>query len=131
MDTGWRPLDIRGQQVVRTLIFLLIGAPIALVIVALALVNNQPVTILLDPFTPETPYLTVTVSLYVIFFVTLMAGVFIGGIAVWARQGRFRKAARQNRREASRWRGEAERLREQTAATPSGPALPAPGRRAA
>ncbi|WP_083656552.1 LapA family protein [Mongoliimonas terrestris] len=115
----------------RTLIFLLIGAPIALVVVALALVNNQPVTILLDPFTPETPYLTVTVSLYVIFFVTLMVGVFIGGIAVWARQGRFRKAARQNRREASRWRGEAERLREQTAVTPAGPALPAPGRRAA
>nr|WP_210272783.1 LapA family protein [Chthonobacter rhizosphaerae] len=111
------------------MVFLLIGAPIALVVIALALVNNQPVTIILDPFTPQTPYMTVTVSLYVIFFVTLMVGVLLGGMAVWARQGRFRRAARQNRREARRWKGEAERLREQTA--PAGPGLPAPSRRAA
>lgn len=120
---------------VRTLIWLLIGAPIVLVVIALALVNNQPVTLVLDPFTPATPFLTATVPLYAVIFVSLWIGALVGGVAVWARQGRFRKAARQNRREASRWKGEAERLKGEQApgngaVVPGAIGLPAPRRAA-
>ena len=126
----------------RTLLWLLIGGPLAIIIMALAVVNNQPVTIALDPFTPETPYFSLTVPLYAVFFGALLVGILIGGIAAWARQGRFRRAARRNRREAQRWRGEAERLKESgeaagyparpgLAGRPAGPALPAPGGRRA
>ncbi|ODN70890.1 LapA family protein [Methylobrevis pamukkalensis] len=114
----------------RFLLWLLIVGPIAVVIIALAMVNNQPVTIILDPVTPATPLLTLTVPLYGVFFAMLMAGVVIGGIAVWARQGRFRRAARQNRRDAARWQSEAERLREETQVVSDTPALPVPRRAA-
>ncbi|WP_235981653.1 LapA family protein [Methylobrevis albus] len=114
----------------RLLIWLLVGGPIAVVVMALAMVNNQPVTILLDPVTPESPLFSATAPLYAVFFATLMVGVLIGGIAVWAGQGRFRRAARRNQREAVRWQVEAERLKEEIRPT-ADPALPAPTRRAA
>lgn len=117
----------------RSLVFLLIGFPVAIILMAIAVVNNQPVTISLDPFTPATPFLSVTVPLYVVFFAALTLGVVVGSLATWARQGRFRKAARVNRREAARWRVEAERLKETppaASAPPAGPALPAPRRAA-
>lgn len=120
----------------RTLLWLLIGAPLAIIVMALAVVNNQPVTISVDPFTPEMPFYAFSVPLYVVFFAALMVGIVIGGIAVWAGQHRFRKAARQNRREARRWRDEAERLKEANTAGPAlpyaaAPGLPAPSRRRA
>jgi uncharacterized integral membrane protein len=114
---------------VRTLVTLLIGIPLVIVVLALAVVNNQPTTVVFDPFTPATPFFSLSVPLYVIFFVSVMLGIVIGGFATWLRQGRFRKAARQNRREAVRWHDEAERLKDQRAS--AGPALPPPSRRAA
>ncbi|BBE73724.1 LapA family protein [Oharaeibacter diazotrophicus] len=116
----------------KSLVLLLVGGPVAVVLMAIAVVNNQPVTIAFDPFTPSTPFLALTVPLYVVFFGALLLGIALGGVATWARQGRFRKAARVNRREAARWRVEAERLKEVAAApAPSGgTALPAPRRAA-
>jgi uncharacterized integral membrane protein len=113
----------------RTLLWILIGGPVAIIVMALAVVNNQPVTIAFDPFTPATPFFSLTVPLYVVFFVALMLGILLGGMGAWARQGRFRRAARQNRKEAARWRVEAERLRGDQP-PPAGPALPAPRRAA-
>jgi len=114
----------------RTLVTLLIAIPVVIVLMALAVVNNQPTTVVFDPFTPETPFYAVTVPLYVVFFVSLMLGIVLGGVSAWMRQGRFRKAARQNRREAARWHDEADRLKEER--EPVGPGLPAPkSRRAA
>ncbi|WP_237154336.1 LapA family protein [Oryzibacter oryziterrae] len=111
---------------------LLILGPIAIVVMALAVVNNQPVRIAFDPFTPEAPILSVTVPLYAVFFVALMAGVLLGGFGTWTGQGRFRKAARENKREAQRWKVEADRLKEETQRLPEAEAPVAlPGRKAA
>ncbi len=115
----------------KTLLWLLIGGPVAVIVIALAVVNNQPVTIALDPFTPQTPWFAFTIPLYAVFFVALMAGIILGGIGTWTKQGRFRKAARQNRREAARWRVEAEQLKGAAVTGPSGTALPAPASRRA
>jgi uncharacterized integral membrane protein len=113
----------------RTLVTLLIGIPVVVVVMALAVVNNQPVTIALDPFTPQTPILSFTVPLYAVFFGALMLGALLGGMATWMRQGRYRKAARVNRKEAARWHDEADRLKA-AAQGPGAPALPAPRRAA-
>jgi len=48
----------------------------------------------------------------------------LGGFGAWAGQGSARKAARVNRREAQRWKVEAERLKDEVvAADPVRPAL--------
>jgi uncharacterized integral membrane protein len=112
----------------RTLVTFLIGIPVVVVVMALAVVNNQPVTIALDPFTPQTPILSFTVPLYAVFFGALMLGALLGGMATWMRQGHYRKAVRVNRKEATRWHDEADRLK--AAQAVNAPALPAPRRAA-
>ena len=61
-------------------------------VMALAVVNNQSVTLIFDPFTPQAPFFSLTVPLYAVFFVALLVGVLIGGFGAWSAQGRFRRA---------------------------------------
>jgi Mn2+/Fe2+ NRAMP family transporter len=114
----------------RTLVTLLIVIPVVVVVMALAVVNNQPVTVALDPFTPQTPILSFTVPLYAVFFGALMLGAVLGGIGTWLGQGRHRKAARRSRREAERWHDEADRLKAERDTASGLPSLPAPRRAA-
>ena len=109
----------------------LVGIPVGIVLVALAVANRAPVRLSLDPFRPDAPALAVDVPLYLLFFAVLMVGVVIGGAAVWFGQGRHRRAERRLRAEAERLRVEretaAEREREARRAALS---LPAPRRAA-
>ncbi|PLX38022.1 MAG: DUF1049 domain-containing protein [Hyphomicrobiales bacterium] len=106
----------------------IIIAPISLIVVVLAVANRHPVTLSLDPFATDTPALAVTVPVFWLFFATLALGIILGGVAVWLRQGKWRRAARRNRFAASRAEREAEALKEQVAPKT---ALPAPGSRKA
>lgn len=113
----------------KALLTLIIGLPIAIVVLTLALANTQIITITLDPFTPGQPLLALHAQLYVVVFVVFLAGIIIGGLGTWLGQGRFRRAARQNRREARRWRQQAETMKaaHDAALPPPGlPALPRP-----
>ena len=70
--------------------------------------------------------------LYVVIFGALLIGIFIGGFMAWLKQGRHRKAAREKRYEAQKWRNEADRQQkrlEKVVADPKRdvPALPAAG----
>lgn len=82
----------------------LILIPIAVVLVLLAVANRNPVLISLDPFSPENPMVVLQMPLYWLVFATFAVGVFIGGVFVWLRQGRYRRAARRERAEARRLR---------------------------
>lgn len=82
----------------------LILIPIAVVLVLLAVANREPVLISLDPFSPAAPMVVLQIPLYWLVFATFAAGVFIGGVFVWLRQGRYRRAARRERAEARRLR---------------------------
>ena len=93
---------------------LLIILPIAAVIVAFAMANRQSVTISFDPFTaPEASSSVITAPLFLLLFLVLLVGTFLGGVAHWLSQGASRRRARIARDEAERWRSEARRLREQ------------------
>ena len=94
-----------------TLLRLVIAVPLGLLLVALAVVNNQPVTVSFDPLGVANPPLAVTLPLYGVFFAALVLGVVIGGLALWFGQHRQRRIARERAREAERLRAEAERLR--------------------
>ena len=100
---------------------LLIVAIIAIVLIAFCFANRQPVTVSFDPFgTPDNAAFATVAPLFVVVIVVAMLSVIAGASATWMAQGRYRRAARMNRREATKWRTEAQTLK---AAQPAGSAL--------
>ncbi len=100
--------------------------PLAIILIFLAVANRTPVSLSINPFDPTDPNFLVTVPLFWVIFAALAFGVVLGGLAVWLRQSRFRKAARKHRREAERLRQEVARSRTPVPPQPVGPALPPP-----
>jgi uncharacterized integral membrane protein len=91
---------------------------IAVVVVALAVVNRHTVSLSLNPFDPQDPRLTIAnIPLFWVMFASLSVGIIIGGLGAWSSQGRWRKEARVKRREAAKWHKEADQLREQQASS--------------
>nr|WP_321462233.1 LapA family protein [uncultured Cohaesibacter sp.] len=118
------------MKIIKRFLQLIILVPFAIVVISLAVANRHTVKLALDPFSPEQPVLDFTVPLYVVIFGALLVGIFIGGFMAWMKQGRHRKAAREKRYEAQKWRNEADRQQkriEKMAADPRSdlPALPA------
>ena len=96
--------------------------PVAVLAVMLAIANRTPVELAFDPFGASD--LSIRAPLFIVAFASMMIGVVIGGVAVWMRQGRHRRAARAARSEARRLHAEADRLRAQKSSLT---ALSAPG----
>lgn len=119
-----------GENTVTRFLKNLVLVPIAIVLVALAVANRHVVTLSLDPFANADPAISITAPLFWFLFAGVAFGVFIGGVASWARQGKWRNEARVKRREANRWHEEADRLKIASQPEASGSAsLPAPGSR--
>ena len=96
----------------RRIVAALVLAPLAVLIVLLALANRQAVTISLDPSLGEKPALAVTQPLFLVLLVAVTAGVIIGGLAAWPAQARWRRRARRAQAQAQALRSETESLRE-------------------
>lgn len=90
--------------------WLLIAFPAGVLLVTLAVVNRHEVRLVLDPFRPETPVVSLVMPFYAYLFIALLLGVLLGGTAVWLSQSRWRRDARQHGRSAARWHAEADRL---------------------
>ena len=103
----------------RRFLFLFILLPLAIVAVTLSVANRGPVTLSLDPFGVASPAWSVSVSLYVLLFAALTIGVFIGGVATWVKQRKWRHAARDERAKAERLTREVEHLRKRAMAPPA------------
>lgn len=74
--------------------------PLAIVLIALAVANRTPVSFTMDPFNPGNPALTLQMPLFVFAFLVLVAGLLVGSVATWWKQGRYRRVARQKTTEA-------------------------------
>ncbi|MCK5088745.1 MAG: hypothetical protein V3U85_02865 [Hyphomicrobium sp.] len=113
----------------RRIFWLLIAIPAAVVLVTLAVANRHEVRLVLDPFRPDTPVVSLVLPFYGYLFVAMLIGVIVGGVAMWASQRRWRKAARLKAKEAVRWHAEADRLTRERDAQAAGAAkqLAAPG----
>jgi len=81
----------------RKFVGLAIYLPIAILLIALAVANRGWVPFSLDPFNAANPALTFQAPLFVLLFLTLVLGMFLGSIATWLRQAPYRKMARQQR----------------------------------
>ena len=99
----------------------LVLVPVALIVVLFSVANRAPVRVSLDPISRDAPAFALDLPLFAVILAAIAVGILIGGFASWLAQGKHRKAARVNRREADKLRSEAQSLR---AAVPDS-ALPA------
>ena len=88
----------------------LILVPLAVVFIAFAVANRQAVTVSFDPFEQAHPALAFALPLFALIFLLLIAGVVVGGVAAWLRQGKWRRAARLAQAQARQLRAEVDRL---------------------
>jgi uncharacterized integral membrane protein len=109
----------------RRILVLFILVPLALVIIALAVANRDPVTVSFDPFSATNPAFAVALPLYLLGFIVLIAGVIIGGAAAWLKQRKWRRAARVQETEAHALRAELDAFRRRYGLGPRSN-LPAP-----
>jgi hypothetical protein len=80
------------------------------VLITLAIANRHRVRLVLDPFRPADPTISLMLPFYAYLFSALLIGVLIGGVATWMTQARWRRNARARSAEAHRWQAEADRL---------------------
>ncbi|MGQ4273952.1 lipopolysaccharide assembly protein LapA domain-containing protein [Terrihabitans sp. B22-R8] len=106
----------------RRLLTILVLVPLAALFVVLALANRTPVTLSLDPFSPEVSAYSIQLPLFLVILLSVGIGLLVGGFADWLSQGRYRREARDRRYEVRRLEEETANLR---ATAPSG-GLPVP-----
>lgn len=106
----------------KKLIWLIVGIPIAVVLIAMSVANRQEVTLRLDPFNSVDPALAITMPFFVFLFAAALTGMLIGGFFAWLSQSKFRRLAKNERirankkdREAAEQNARAEALAQQTA----------------
>lgn len=94
----------------KRILWLLVILPLGALLIALAVANRNAVTLVLDPFRPASPAFSISLPFYAYLLGALILGVALGGTATWLRQGRWRRSARTQGRDAARWQAEADRL---------------------
>ena len=92
----------------RRIAWILIAFPAAVVLVTLAIANRHSVQLVLDPFRPETPALSLMLPFYAYLFGALVVRVILGCAATWVTPRHWN--ARVKSHEARRWHAEADRL---------------------
>jgi len=88
-----------------------VGLPIAVIVIAFCVANRQWIEISFDPFSRTSPFATMFMPLWALFFLGLFFGMIAGWIACWFAQGKWRKATKEARGDLQRAQSEAERLR--------------------
>ena len=88
----------------------LLAVPAAIILITLAVINRHGVRLVLDPFRPDEPVISLVLPFYVYLFVVLLVGIVIGGLATGVTQARWRRTARRRTADAVRWQAEADRL---------------------
>ena len=112
----------------RKLVAALILVPLGVLLVALAVVNRKQVVLGLNPFDANAGF-GIEAPLFLFLLGAFALGLVVGGIATWLGQGKWRKTARVEAREASTWRRQADRLEKELEGLelPPAPRAPASG----
>ena len=85
----------------------LILLPILLVVLLLAISNDQTTTVHLNPFDTADPVLRLDLALYQIAFIAFALGVVCGGFVVWNSQRRYRRKSSERREQVAMWQARA------------------------
>lgn len=79
----------------------LVGAPIAIIVIAFAVANRRWVTLSLDPFSQDAPFAAIDMPLWLLLFVGVFIGILVGWFGAWIAQGKWRRAARESKAEVA------------------------------
>jgi uncharacterized integral membrane protein len=90
----------------KRIVSLVVFVPLGIILVVLAVANRQPVTLALNPFRPEDSVLSVSAPFFLFLFVAVLLGMLIGWCVTWVGQGKHRRQARVEAREAVKWQNE-------------------------
>lgn len=93
----------------KKIVNLVVLVPLALVLIILCVANRQSVTLALNPFQPDDSLLSFSAPFFVFIFLSVIFGVLLGSFVTWLSQGKYRKRARIEAKEAIRWHDEANR----------------------
>ncbi len=104
-------------------IYILTVVIAAVLIGGFALANyewvTQKVNLSFDPTNPGADSSTLhQIPMFLILFLAVLIGILLGGMTMWFKQGRHRRAARVARSEVERHKAEVERLRSQSGSAP-------------
>jgi hypothetical protein len=94
----------------RRIVSLALAIPAGIALITLAVINRHDVQLILDPFRPDEPVISLVLPFYAHLFGALLLGVALGGFAMWLTQSRWRRAARARGAQTRRWQAEAARL---------------------
>jgi uncharacterized membrane protein YciS (DUF1049 family) len=84
-----------------------VGLPIAVIVISFAIANRQQTLISFDPFSRDNPGLAIYMPLWALFFLGLFLGMIAGWIACWFAQAKWRRSAKDARRELARVQADA------------------------
>jgi len=104
----------------RKLFLVLIVLPVAVILIALAVVNRKPALLILDPLGGTEPGLSLEAPLFLFLLGAFAFGLLVGGLATWLGQGKWRRLAREETRQARDWRRQADRLEKELEGTDRG-----------
>ncbi len=90
----------------KRILSLVVFVPRGIILIVLAVANRQSVTLALNPFAPQDSVLSVTAPFFLFIFITLLVGMGIGASVTWWKQGRYRRQARVEAKEAVKWQSE-------------------------
>jgi uncharacterized integral membrane protein len=105
---------------IRKIVKALVVIPLAIVLISLAVANRETVTVSFDPFDRADPAFSVALPLYVLILALVIAGVIVGGVAAWLRQGKWRWRARLAESQARELRTENDQLKRRDTSVPPG-----------
>ncbi|MBB3592743.1 putative integral membrane protein [Rhizobium sp. BK529] len=91
------------------IINLLILLPLGVILIIFCVANRQSVTLAFNPFRPEDQVLSFAAPFFVFLLIAFIIGMLVGSAVTWFNQGKHRKRARVEAKEAIRWQGEADR----------------------
>ena len=94
----------------RKFVLAFVVVPLGVALVALAVVNRKPVELVLDPFGGHEPGLSLEAPFFLFLLGAFALGLMVGGIATWLGQGKWRRHAREEAREARELRRQTDRL---------------------
>jgi len=95
-------------KMTKKILNLLVLLPLGIVLIVFSVANRQVVTMAFNPFRPEDAVMALHAPLFVFLFLALIIGMVVGSTVTWLTQGRHRRRARKEAREAVRWQTEAE-----------------------